>query len=91
MITLAPARVWGFEDRGLIREGMVAELNVFDPTTVGPEVPRVVDDLPAGGKRLSQRSVGFAATVVAGEITIRDGKPTDRRPGRLLRNRLVKR
>ena len=91
MITLAPARVWGFEDRGLIRQGMVADLNVFDPTTVGPGVPRVVEDLPAGGKRLSQRSVGFAATVVAGEITIRDGEPTGRRPGRLLRNRLVKR
>jgi N-acyl-D-aspartate/D-glutamate deacylase len=53
-------------------------------------VPRVVEDLPGGGKRLSQRSVGFVATVVAGQITIRNGDPTDRRPGRLLRNRLVK-
>jgi len=90
MLTLAPARVWGFADRGLIREGMVADLNVFDPATVAPAVPRVVEDLPGGGKRLSQRSVGFVATVVAGQITIRNGDPTDRRPGRLLRNRLVK-
>jgi N-acyl-D-aspartate/D-glutamate deacylase len=57
---------------------------------VGPAVPRIVEDLPAGGKRLSQRSVGFAATIVGGEITIRNGEPTERRPGRLLRNRLVK-
>ncbi len=91
MITLAPAQAWGFWDRGLIREGMLADLNVFDPKTVGPAVPRIVEDLPAGGKRLSQRSVGFAATVVGGQITIRDGEPTDRRPGRLLRNRLVTR
>jgi N-acyl-D-aspartate/D-glutamate deacylase len=91
MLTLAPAQAWGFSDRGLIREGMLADLNVFDPKTVGPEVPRIVEDLPAGGKRLSQRSVGFLATVVAGQITIRGGEPTDRRPGRLLRNRLATR
>ncbi|MBW1882978.1 MAG: amidohydrolase family protein [Deltaproteobacteria bacterium] len=91
MLTLAPAQAWGFSDRGLIREGMLADLNVFDPKTVGPAVPRVVEDLPAGGKRLSQRSVGFLATVVAGEITILGGEPTDRRPGRLLRKRLVTR
>ncbi len=90
MITLAPARVWGFSQRGLIREGMLADINVFDPRKVGPAVPRIVEDLPAGGKRLSQRSVGFAATIVGGEITIRNGEPTERRPGRLLRNRLVK-
>jgi N-acyl-D-aspartate/D-glutamate deacylase len=91
MLTLAPAQAWGFSDRGLIREGMLADLNVFDPKTVGPAVPRVVEDLPAGGKRLSQRSIGFLATVVAGQITIRGGEPTDRRPGRLLRNRLATR
>ncbi len=91
MITLAPARLWGFTNRGLLREGMLADLNVFDPETVGPAGPRIVEDLPAGGKRLSQRSVGFAATVVGGQITIRNGEPTERRPGRLLRNRLAKR
>ncbi len=91
MLTLAPAQAWGFSDRGLIREGMLADLNVFDPKTVGPAVPRIVEDLPAGGKRLSQRSVGFLATVVAGQITILGGQPTDRRPGRLLRKRVVTR
>ena len=56
MITLAPALAWGFTDRGLLRTGMAADINVFDPTTVGPAVPALVDDLPAGGRRLEQRS-----------------------------------
>jgi len=89
MITLAPALAWGFSDRGLLREGMAADVNVFDSNIVGPAVPKIVNDLPAGGKRLSQRSVGFKATVVNGEVTILDGEPTGRTSGRLLRNKLA--
>ncbi len=88
MITLAPALAWGYPDRGLVRPGMKADLNVFDPQTVGPSVPRLVDDLPACGRRLEQRSEGFSATVVNGEITIEGGERTGDTPGRLLR-RLV--
>ena len=87
MITLAPALAWGFNDRGLVRAGMAADLNVFDPATVGPAVPRLVDDLPAGGRRLEQRSHGFLATVVNGQVTIRDGVPAGVTPGRLIRSR----
>jgi len=89
MLTLAPAVAWGFSDRGLLREGMVADVNVFDPATVAPEVPEVVADLPGGGNRLSQRSVGFRATVVAGVPTIVDGVSTGATPGRLLRNHIA--
>jgi N-acyl-D-amino-acid deacylase len=85
MITLAPALAWGFADRGLLRPGMVADLNVFDPATVGPAVPTLVDDLPAGGRRLEQRSVGFLATLVNGQVTILRGELTGVTPGRLLR------
>jgi N-acyl-D-aspartate/D-glutamate deacylase len=87
MITLAPALAWGFNDRGLVRAGMAADLNIFDPATVGPAVPRLVDDLPAGGRRLEQRSHGFLATVVNGRVTIRDGVPVGTTPGRLIRSR----
>jgi N-acyl-D-amino-acid deacylase len=86
MITLAPALAWGFADRGLLRPGMVADLNVFDPATVGPAVPTLVDDLPAGGRRLEQRSEGFMATLVNGQVTIRHGALTGVTPGRLLRS-----
>jgi N-acyl-D-aspartate/D-glutamate deacylase len=85
MVTLAPALVWGFPDRGLVREGMRADLNVFDPATVGPAVPRLVADLPGGGLRLEQRSVGFRATMVNGRVTISEGQSTSELPGRLVR------
>jgi N-acyl-D-aspartate/D-glutamate deacylase len=85
MVTLAPANAWGFADRGLVRAGMVADLNVFDPATVGPAVPTLVDDLPAGGRRLDQRSDGFLATLVGGDVTILEGSLTGSTPGRLLR------
>jgi len=89
MITLAPALAWGFADRGLIREGMAADLNVFDPAVIGPAVPTLEDDLPGGGRRLLQKSVGLHATIVNGELTIAEGVATGAYPGRLLRNRLA--
>jgi N-acyl-D-amino-acid deacylase len=88
MITLAPAIAWGMTERGLLREGMAADLNIFDPTTIGPRVPVLVDDLPAGGPRLEQRSTGFLATIVSGEVTIDRGQRTGATPGRLLRRRV---
>jgi len=90
MLTLVPATHWGFADRGLIREGMAADLVVFDPDTIAAEMPEVVHDLPAGAKRLVQRCRGIAATVVNGETVLRDGKPTGALPGRLLRGPLAR-
>jgi N-acyl-D-aspartate/D-glutamate deacylase len=91
MLTLVPATLWGFADRGLIREGMAADLVVFDPDTIAAEMPEVVDDLPAGARRLVQRARGVAATVVNGEVLLREGKPTGARPGKLLRGPLASR
>jgi N-acyl-D-amino-acid deacylase len=85
MLTFAPARAWGFHDRGLVREGLVADLNVFDPATVAPAMPTVAHDLPAGEKRIVQRSVGFRATVVGGQVVHLDGEHTGALPGQLIR------
>jgi len=91
MLTMVPATLWGFSDRGLIREGMAADLVVFDPDTIAAEMPEVVDDLPAGARRLIQRTRGVAATVVNGEILLQDGKHTGALPGQVLRGPLARR
>ncbi len=88
-LTLAPATAWHFADRGLVREGFVADLNVIDPERVAPTMPEVVSDLPGGAKRLVQTSTGIRSTIVAGEEILVDGKPTGALPGVVLRGRLA--
>jgi N-acyl-D-aspartate/D-glutamate deacylase len=85
MLTDVPAGYWGFHDRGLAREGYVGDLNVFDPDRIGPSMRTVAFDLPGGAMRLAQKATGFVATVVAGQITLRDGEETGARPGFLIR------
>ena len=90
MLSFVPATLWGFANRGLVREGFAADLVVFDPDTIAPEMPDVVRDLPAGARRLVQRARGIAATVVNGEVLLRDGKHTGALPGQLLRGPLAR-
>jgi N-acyl-D-aspartate/D-glutamate deacylase len=86
MLTAIPAAAWGMSDRGALREGLVADLNVFDPAAIGPAMPEVRHDLPGGVRRLVQGSIGIRATVVGGETILVDGEDTGVRPGQLLRN-----
>jgi N-acyl-D-aspartate/D-glutamate deacylase len=85
MQTLDTARAVGLHDRGIIAPGYRADLNVIDYEGLTLHAPKVAYDLPGGGRRLTQRASGYVATVVAGEITYRDGTPTEALPGRLLR------
>ena len=89
MITLAPAREFGLFDRGLIREGMTADLNVIDYAKFRPELPQLVYDLPAGARRLTQRSAGIKATLVAGVPLFIEGQYTGTLPGKLIRGKLT--
>jgi N-acyl-D-aspartate/D-glutamate deacylase len=79
------ARTVGLYDRGVLAAGYRADLNVIDYERLTLHGPQVAYDLPAGGKRLLQRASGYAATVVGGQVTYRDGQATDALPGRLLR------
>ena len=83
--TLDTATLFGLSDRGVIQVGKKADINVIDMEALRLGVPRMVYDLPAGGRRLIQGASGYDATVVSGIVTRRHGVDTGARPGRLLR------
>ncbi|MCA0250442.1 MAG: amidohydrolase family protein [Proteobacteria bacterium] len=76
----------GLRDRGLLRPGLKADINVLDYDNMRLRRPEIAYDLPAGGKRLVQRTDGFDATIVSGEIVYRNGEATGALPGRLVRS-----
>ena len=90
MITYDTATNWGFHDRGLLREGMTADITVFDADKVEPCMPTVENDLPSGSKRLKQYADGMLATVVAGQTVLKEKKHTGALPGQLLRGPLAR-
>jgi N-acyl-D-aspartate/D-glutamate deacylase len=79
------AEAVGLLDRGLLAPGYKADVNVIDFDALSMASPRMVHDLPAGGKRLLQDSTGYRHTFVSGVETYRDGEPTGALPGRLVR------
>jgi len=85
MQTRDTAAAVGLLDRGLIAPGYRADLNVIDYDALRLEAPTVTYDLPAGGRRLSQKAHGYVATIVGGVVTRRGGEPTGALPGRLVR------
>jgi N-acyl-D-amino-acid deacylase len=85
-LTQVPATVFGIPDRGVLAEGKVADLVLFDPATVAARTPRYVHDLPCNGRRLICESEGIRATFVAGTQLYDDGRHTGAMPGRILRS-----
>ncbi|MGZ8802973.1 MAG: amidohydrolase family protein, partial [Mycobacterium sp.] len=83
--TLDTATLFGLSDRGVIAPGKKADVNVIDMDALRLDVPHMVYDLPAAGRRLIQGAAGYDATVVSGVVTRRNGIDTGARPGRLIR------
>ena len=83
--TSGTCALYGLADRGMLKPGMKADLNLIDFDRLRLHAPEMVRDLPAGGRRLVQRAEGYAATIVSGEVTFEEGKPTGALPGRLVR------
>ena len=79
------AELYGFDDRGLLAPGYLADVNVIDFEALTLDPPEMVYDLPAGGRRLIQRAHGYVATVKSGVVVREDDEATGERPGRLLR------
>jgi N-acyl-D-aspartate/D-glutamate deacylase len=85
MQTGRTAAAIGLHDRGLLRAGLRADINIIDFDKLNVMAPEFAYDLPAGGRHLVQRAEGYRYTMVAGEITYRDGIATGALPGRLVR------
>jgi N-acyl-D-aspartate/D-glutamate deacylase len=83
--TRRTAELYGFDDRGLLAPGYLADVNVIDFEGLSLSVPRMVQDLPAGGQRLVQSAAGYVATVKSGVMVREHDQPTGERPGGLLR------
>jgi N-acyl-D-aspartate/D-glutamate deacylase len=84
-LTADNAAAIGLGDRGLLRVGKKADVNVLDYDNMHLRSPQIIYDLPAGGKRLVQRTDGFDATIVSGAVVYRHGEATGALPGRLIR------
>ena len=80
------ARAAGLTDRGVLAPGLKADVNVIDFDALALERPSMVWDLPAGGRRLLQGARGYAATIVGGQVTYRNGEATGALPGLLVRS-----
>ncbi len=85
MLTADAADYLSLTDRGRLKVGARADINVIDYDRLSLKAPRMVKDLPAGGQRLLQDATGFRATLVSGVEVVRDDQVTDARPGRLVR------
>lgn len=84
-LTSRSAQHFGFNDRGVVAPGYLADLNVIDLDALDCTPPHIVNDLPAGGRRLLQEATGYRATVKRGVVTFENGQPTGELPGQLLR------
>ena len=84
-MTSDTAALYGLGDRGALEPGKRGDVNVIDHDNLMLHRPEMVYDLPGGARRLMQHADGYDATIVAGEVVMRDGKETGARPGRLVR------
>ena len=86
MQTLETSRLLGINDRGVLKEGYKADINIIDFDNLTLHEPEVLYDLPAGGRRLVQKASGYEYTIVSGKIAFTDGEATGALNGRLIRN-----
>ena len=85
-LTSDTAELFGITDRGVIREGAYADLNVFDLDGLRLPLPEYAHDFPNGAGRYIQRSAGYDATIVNGEVFMAEGEHTGALAGTLLRS-----
>ncbi|HXJ83044.1 MAG TPA: amidohydrolase family protein [Candidatus Methylomirabilis sp.] len=83
--TFQPASIMGLRDRGLVREGMAADLMVFDLARIDIKEDEITHDGPSGSPRRVQRAEGVEHVIVGGKPVLDHGQHTGAFPGRVLR------
>jgi len=83
--TFQPARIMGLRDRGLVREGLAADLMIFDLARIGVKEDEITRDGPGGTPRRVQGAEGIHHVIVGGQVVLDQGKPTGAFPGKVLR------
>jgi N-acyl-D-aspartate/D-glutamate deacylase len=86
LITDVPARLFGLRHRGRLAPGWLADITVIDPERVGSGPVRRAYDLPGGAYRLMSMPAGVVRVIVNGVEIVKDGAPTEARPGTVLRS-----
>ena len=84
-ITGKSAEIIGLKQRGELKEGWHADINIIDYENLSTCHPEYVNDFPHGGGRFVVKGRGYAATIVAGEVIIANGEHTGKRPGQVIR------
>jgi N-acyl-D-aspartate/D-glutamate deacylase len=85
-LTEIPAQLLGLKERGLVKEGWVADLVVFDPDRIGATEAYIRNDLPGAEMRLYADPIGVDHVIVNGTPIVEDGKHTGATPGVVLRS-----
>ena len=85
-LTSAPARIMGLKDRGVIREGYRADINVIDIDRLSEAMPEIAYDFPGGAPRFIQRARGYTATLCNGRLILENDEHTGTRAGMVLRS-----
>ena len=86
MQTSETANLLGIKDRGVLEKGYKADINIIDYEGLTLHEPEIINDLPAGGRRLVQKASGYDYTIVSGEVAFVKGEATGALNGRLIRN-----
>ncbi|MBJ39665.1 MAG: hypothetical protein CMD83_14570 [Gammaproteobacteria bacterium] len=79
------AQVLGLKERGELREGWHADINVIDYDNLSTHHAEYVNDFPHGGGRFIVKSTGYDATIVEGQVVVRNCEHTGNRPGEVIR------
>jgi N-acyl-D-amino-acid deacylase len=83
------AKAWEMNDRGLLREGLMADIVLFEEKGIRPCLPTVETDLPGGARRLVQKAEGIRATLVNGTVAFENGQATGDYAGTVLKGKLA--